>query len=313
MVSSSSATSVRSPEKLRADAVLIAVTCVWGLSFVLVRNVLREAPPMAFLFWRFLLATGCAFLLLPRLRRDSGVVRDGVAVGLLLGSGMALQVLGQVETTASKAAFLTGLSVVLTPFAAYLRSRRVPSLENGIGIALASVGFLLLTFPRESWSIGRGDAFVLCAAVVFAFYVVELSERAPRHAALALTAVQMTVVAGLAGILSLLLRTPPAQLLAAAAVERRPLVLSTTFVASVLYLGSIGTVGTFFGQAWAQRRMSATHAAILFSLEPVFASILAAWLLGERLGTRGLWGAGFILAGVVVSEMRLTNAGSAGK
>ena len=301
------------PRDLRADGLLVVVTIVWGLSFVVVRSVLDSAPPMAFLFWRFLLATLCAFLLAARRRRTPGILKDGAAVGLLLGAGMALQVLGQVETTASKAAFLTGLSVVLTPFAAYLRSRRIPSLENGIGIALASVGFLLLTFPREGWSVSRGDAFVLCAAVVFAFYVVELSERAPRHAALSLTAVQLMTVAVLAGMLSLLLRTPPAHLLAAAGVERRPLVLSRTFVASVLYLGSVGTEGTFFGQAWAQRRISATHAAILFSLEPVFASILAAWLLGERLGTRGLIGAAFILAGVAVSELRLTNAGNAGR
>jgi len=292
-------------ERLRADGVLVAVTFVWGLSFVIVRNALFEAPPVAFLFWRFLLASAIALLLAWRRPRGPGLLRDGAAVGLLLGCGMALQVLGQVETTASKAAFLTGLSVVLTPFAAYLRSRRLPSLENAAGIALASVGFVLLTFPREGWTLGRGDAFVLCAAVVFAFYVVELSERAPRHDALSLTAVQLPTVAAVAGLLALALRTPLARGLAAVGAEARPLVLSRTVAASILYLGSIGTVGTFLGQAWAQRRISATHAAILFALEPVFAALFAAWLLGERLGGRGLAGAASVLGGIVLSEIRL--------
>jgi len=298
---------VSSNPQLRADAALVAVTFVWGLSFVVVRNVLFESPPMAFLFWRFVVASVAVLLLASRSPRTPGLLRDGTIVGLLLGSGMALQVFGQVETTASKAAFLTGLSVVLTPFAAYLRSRRLPSIENGLGIALASLGFVLLTFPREGWSVTRGDAFVLCAAVVFAFYVVELSERAPSHDALALTAVQLPTVACVAGALSLLLRLPLTVGLAIPVAEARPLILSRTFLASVLYLGTIGTVGTFFGQAWAQRRISATHAAILFALEPVFAALFAAWLLGESLGGRGMAGAGLVLAGIVVSESKLGN------
>ncbi|HEY3169769.1 MAG TPA: DMT family transporter, partial [Thermoanaerobaculia bacterium] len=84
-----------------------------------------------------------------------------------------------------------------------------------------------------------------------------------------------------------------------------PIVWEGTFLQAVLYLGTIGTVGTFLTQTWAQRHMSATHAAIIFALEPVWAAILAAWLLGERLGSTGAWGGALVLAGIVVSEMRL--------
>jgi drug/metabolite transporter (DMT)-like permease len=87
--------------------------------------------------------------------------------------------------------------------------------------------------------------------------------------------------------------------------ESRPLVWTRSLATSVLYLGSVGTVGTFLTQTWAQRHVSAVHAAILFALEPVFASLLAAWLLSERLGERGIAGALVILAGIVVSETRL--------
>ena len=261
---------------------------------------------MGFLFWRFLLA---AILVAPFAAgrpRTPGLLKDGAVAGLLLAAGMTLQVLGQTETTASKAAFLTGLSVVLTPFAAYVRTRRLPSFENGIGFTLASFGFLLLTFPRGGGGpFNRGDLLVTACGVVFAFYIVELGERSAAHDALPLTGVQMAAVALSAGILRLLLKVPILSGLPAAAAEARPIAWQGTFLWSVLYLGSIGAVGTFLAQTWAQRHMSATHAAIIFSLEPVVAAILAAWLLGERLGMRGAAGGALVFAGIVVSETRL--------
>jgi drug/metabolite transporter (DMT)-like permease len=284
----------------RADAVLVAVTAVWGLSFVVVKNVLREAPPLAFLFWRFAAAAAMTSLFLRGRRRAPGLLRDALALGWLLALGMGLQVVGQVDTTASKAAFLTGLSSVLTPLAAWLRIRRVPTLENGIGIALAGAGFVLLTFPSGSGAVNRGDLFVLGCAVVFAFYLVEVSERAPRHDPVWLAGLQFAVVAASSAALLGFLR-----LASAGGSAARPLHWNGGLLASFLYLASVGTVGTFVGQTWAQRHMTATHAAILFTLEPVFAALLAGWLLAERLGVRGLFGGALVLAGIFVSELRL--------
>lgn len=291
--------------RLRADMVLIAVTAVWGSSFVVVKTVLEVSPPFGFLFWRFLLATVLTAILALGRRADPGLLRDGVMAGMLLASGMAFQVLGQAETTASKAAFLTGLSVVLTPFAAYARTRRLPSLENGVGIALASTGFLVLTFPRPGESFERGDLLVSACGVVFAFYVVELAERSPRHDPILLTGVQLATVSAVALGLMLVLRLRVLSGLHAAALEARPVLWGGAFLRGVLYLGSIGAVGTFLGQTWAQRHMSATHAAILFALEPVFAALLAARLLNERMGLRGFTGGALVLTGIVFSEFRI--------
>ncbi len=288
-----------------ADAVLIGVTVVWGSSFVVVKNAFEQAPPLQFLFWRFLIASAILVPFLFFRRRTPGLARDGLVVGLLLAGGMVFQVLGVPRTTASKAAFLTGLSVVLTPFAAWLRSRKLPSLENGIGITLAASGFVLLTFPTGGGPLNRGDMLVFVCGVIFAFYIVELAERSPRQDTVWLTAFQLATVMVVAGAASLLLRLPAFAALPEGIVERRPVFWRGTFLWSVLYLGSIGTVGTFFSQTWAQARMSATHAAIIFALEPVFAAILAAWLLGDRLGARGAAGGLLVLAGIVVSELRL--------
>src|SRR5437870_9478352 len=143
--------------RFRADAVLIGVTALWGSSFVVVRHALDDAPPLALLFWRFLVAAACAAILVARRPKPRAAIRDGLVLGAILALGMSLQVVGQAETTASKAAFLTGLAVVLTPFVAVLRTRRLPSVENTLGIALASAGFFLLTFPAAGGPVARGD------------------------------------------------------------------------------------------------------------------------------------------------------------
>jgi drug/metabolite transporter (DMT)-like permease len=283
--------------RLRADAALVLITVVWGSSFVVVKNVVRDSPPLAFLFFRFLLATAVCGVLALRRPRTPGLLRDGAAIGLLLAGGMTCQVLGQLETTASKAAFLTGLSVVMTPFAAFARTRGLPSLENAIGITLAGVGFILLTFPSGGGPINRGDALIFGCAILFAFYIVEISLKTGAHDALWLTAVQLAVVTVWAAVLGAVFRA------AGAGFELRPIVWEGTFLRSVLYLGTIGTVGTFLTQTWAQRHMSATHAAIIFALEPVWAALLAAWFLGERLEATGWWGGGLVLAGIVISEL----------
>jgi drug/metabolite transporter (DMT)-like permease len=285
--------------RLRADAALVLVTVVWGSSFVVVNTVVRDSPPLGFLFFRFALAAALSFLLALRRPRTRALIRDGTIIGTLLAAGMAFQVVGQVETTASNAAFLTGLSVVLTPFAAFARTRRLPSLENGIGIVLAGAGFLFLTFPAGAGSINRGDVLVLGCAICFAFYIVELSLRTEAHDPFWLTTVQLAMVAAAAALLA------PIARLAGMAAELRPIVWEGTFLRGVLYLGTLGSVGTFLTQTWAQRHMSATHAAIIFALEPVWAALLAAWLLEERLGDTGLWGGALVLAGIVVSELRL--------
>jgi drug/metabolite transporter (DMT)-like permease len=294
-------------EKLRPDAVLLAVTVVWGSSFVVVRHALDTAPPLGLLFWRFAFATILAgvALLLRRGSRPQGFLRDGLVLGSLLALGMSLQVVGQAETTASKAAFLTGLAVVLTPFVAVVRTRQLPTLENGAGITLASIGFFLLTLPvrGETWQ--RGDLWVAGGGVVFAFYGVELAERAGRHDTLWLTALMLVLVTLAAGALSLALRTTPLSGLPAAALEARPIRWSGSFPWSVLYLGSLCTLAAFLGWTWSQGRMTAIHGAIILALEPVVATLLAAWLLGERLGARGVAGGIIVLLGIVVSETRL--------
>ncbi|HEY1433772.1 MAG TPA: DMT family transporter [Thermoanaerobaculia bacterium] len=284
----------------RADAVLIAVSLVWGADFVLVKSLLGRVPPLPFLFWRFALATFVGALFLPGRRRTPGLLWDSLLLGGLSSVGMGLQIVGQAHTTASNASFLTGLASVMTPLAAFLLFRRLPTLENGIGISLAGAGFVLMTFPAAGAPVNRGDLLVFGCAVAWAFYVVELAERSPRHDAAWLTTIQLGVVAVASGVAALLVWGPDG--LKAGIV---PLLGAPSLILQFVLLATVGTTATFLFQAWAQGQMSATHAAIIFTLEPIVTALLAAWFLGERLGPRGWAGGALVLAGIVVAETRL--------
>ena len=284
----------------RADAVLIGVTIVWGADFVLVKNLLAVVPALPFLFWRFAFATVLCAAFLPGRPRTPRLVADGLYLGALLTLGMGLQILGQVETTASNAAFLTGMASVLTPVAAYLLTRKLPTLENGLGISLAGAGFVLMTFPAGGVAVNRGDLLVFGCGVVFAFYIVEMAERSGRHDAIWFTVIQLAVVVLAVGAVTLWQGGT-----AALATGIVPILAEPGLVAQAVFLAVVGTAGTYASQTWAQRHMSATHAAIIYTLEPVVTALLAGWFLAERLGTRGWAGGALVLAGIVVSEVRL--------
>jgi drug/metabolite transporter (DMT)-like permease len=281
---------------------LVAVTVVWGTTFIVNAEVLNREPPLGYVASRFVFAALILNLVTIGRRKTPGIWRDGVGMGVLLSLGMGAQIVGQTETSASKTAFITGLSVVLTPVVATIRTRRAPGRAVLAGVALASAGFGLLSWPENGGGINRGDLMVLLCAVLFAVYFVENEIRSPRHDALLYTARQMIAAGATLAAASLALKVfrPP---LAAAAFEAKPFAVDRGFVEAVAYMTLFATIGTFTVQNWAQTKLSATRAAIIFALEPVWAAIFAAIVLGERLGMRGYAGGGLVIAGIVVSEL----------
>jgi len=238
--------------RLRADAVLVTVAVVWGTDFVMVKNLLGAVPALPFLFWRFLLAALCGLALLRPARRTPGMWTDGARLGVLAVLGMGLQILGQVRTTASNASFLTGLASVLTPLAAFLLTRRWPTLENAVGLALAGSGFVLMTFPAGGGPVNAGDLIVFVSAFVWAFYIVELAERSPRHDVAWLSMIQIGMVTLAAGAASLAMGGASALRSGIAPILARP-----DWIAQTIFLAAVGTTGTFLFQTWAQSQMSA--------------------------------------------------------
>ena len=145
-----------------------------------------------------------------------------------------------------------------------------------------------------------GDISVFFCGIVFAFYIVVLAERSARHDSVWLTVIQLATVVAAAGAI-----VPWLGPRATFASGLLPVLSRPDLIAQCIFLAAIGTTGTFLFQTWAQQHMSATHAAIIFMLEPVFTAVLAGWMLGESLGSRGWVGGALVLAGIAVSEMRL--------
>ena len=309
---------MRLKKDLASDAVLILTTVIWGSTFVIAKDVLEQWPPVAYITVRFTLAAVLLFALFPRQVFLAGLRewRVGATLGVLIGGGFALQAIGQVYTTPSKSAFITGLTTPLVPFFAFFILRVRPNLENMIGVILASAGGLLIVAPHGEGGINAGDIFTLCATSLFATHIVLLSVYAREYDHRQLTVLQIAAAAVLFITLWVVLRG--ATVLIAGNplpdfVTRESLnhVWTTRLALQLVYLASIATVVTFLLWTWGQARASATHAAIIFSLEPVFATLFAVAVRGrsEWMDARGNFGAALIIAGVLVSELRLTRSG----
>jgi drug/metabolite transporter (DMT)-like permease len=288
-----------------ADLALCGVTLIWGSTFIVNAKVIGRQPPVAYLALRFTIAALLLLVASARQRRTRSIAGDSILLGVLLALGMAFQIAGQTETTASKTAFITGLSVVLTPFFAIFRTRRGPGVANLLGVLLATAGFFLLSWPAGGRHVNRGDLMVLVCAVCFAIYIVENAERAPRHPTLRFTAFQLTAAAAALWVLSAWVRRGYPRL-ALAAYEGRPMVFDRGYVAAMSYMIVFATLITFCVTTWAQTKMSATHAAVIYALEPFWTAIFAAIVLSERLGAKGLAGGALVIAGIVVSELKFS-------
>lgn len=286
------------PRSIKAHLLLVLATLIWGSTFVLIKAALRDSSPLALNAARMGLA---AILLALYYRKDLArmtrpALLMGCAVGLFLFLGYAFQTTGLRLTTPSKSAFLTGVSTVLVPLVlvAFWRTKIHP--WRAVGIFLALAGLFLMTVPAgrqglaDFAKVNRGDLLTIACAFAFAFQIVFLGRGSQRFPFAQMAVLQIAVAAALMGISAPLLEQPLLR-------------LNGTVLATILITGILGTAVAFTVQAWAQQFTPATHTALIFTLEPVFAWLTSFLYLKERLGIRAGAGALLILAGIVVSEL----------
>jgi drug/metabolite transporter (DMT)-like permease len=281
-------------KRFTAELLLFGTTFIWSSTFVALKWGLQELSPLWLMAWRFSLATavGALILLGCRAPLTRAALRDGHLLGLLLFAGFALQTIGLRYTTASKSAFITGLMVAFTPMVQYLWTRRSPTRANFMGILIVIGGLWLLTDPFQSGSGGfnLGDAMTLLCAVAFACYIVSLDHTSHRHAVLPFTMIQVASTA--------LYSWAGAWLLEVPAIPQTGLSLGV-----IVYLALAATLLTGYLMTRYQRDTTPTRAVIIYTVEPVWASLMAAALLGERLTPIAMAGGGLILAGVLLSQL----------
>jgi len=280
----------------RADLALAGIALIWGATFVLVKQALEDASTLLFLALRFSLAGLALVVIFRPLAGKFGNPRllwpGGILAGLCLSAGYLFQTAGLRYTTASKSAFITGLSVVLVPmFGAALR-RRLPAGTEVLGVAAATGGMALMTLDLETLRIERGDLLTVGCAVGFAVHILVVGHYAPRVSFQALTLAQVATAAALA-------------LATCWWIEPATLRWSTGIVGALVVTGLLATALAFSVQAWAQQYTTPTHTALIFALEPVFAWLTSFLAAGELLSLRASVGALLILAGILVVELKL--------
>jgi drug/metabolite transporter (DMT)-like permease len=291
-----------------AHLLLLAVVVVWGATFSLVKAALAETTPLLFNLLRMALA----FVVLAAVNWRSlrGLSRSdlklGAAAGLFLGLGYQFQTSGLGHTTASKAGFITGLVVVIVPLLSAVPGVAVagtlkPTFDTYAGALVAFAGLVLLTTPPGSGSawlsgIGLGEWLCLAGSVAFGMHLMVLARAAPRVSARRLGTLQI----GFAALV----------MLVALPLGGRPHFHGMAIVWVALAVTSVlATAAAFTIQSWAQQHLPASHTALIFTLEPVFAWLTALCFFGEQLGRRALVGAALILAGIVLAELRPTSRG----
>ena len=269
-----------------ASAALVGVTAVWGYTFLVVQDAVARMPVMDFLAWRFLVASVVMIALRPTCLRN--VTRRellrGIGLGTILGLGYITQTYGLRYTSVATSGFITGMFVVLTPVMSWMLLRRKTSRNTWMVIALATVGLALLSL--NGWSVGIGELLTLGCAIFFAIHIVGLGEWSSQYEPYAFSLLQIGAVAAI----SLIAATPEG-----IALPPNPEVWAVVGITGVL-----ATAVAFFVQTWAQSLVSATRAAVVMTMEPVFAGLFAVVIGGNRLTLRTIGGAACILAAMFI-------------
>jgi drug/metabolite transporter (DMT)-like permease len=282
----------------KAELALGFNVVIWGATFVLIKNALREISPVLFLAMRFSLATlALAVLFRPkwqgpqRPRVTGKMVAAGGMIGVFLFAGFLLQTVGLQSTSPPKSAFLTGLATVMVPLLGALVYRIKPRVSEVAGVLSATLGMGLMTLAGPIGSIGSGDLLTFGGAIAFSAHIVATGHFAGRIGYEVLSITQIGAAALSAGSLVWWVETPR--------VQWHPLV-----VWAILITGLLCTALAFTIQAWAQHYTTSTRTALIYALEPVVAWITSYCMAGEGLSGQAAAGAALILSGVLLVEMK---------
>ncbi len=274
---------------------------LWGFAFVAQRSGMEFVGPFTFNAVRFTLGgiSLIPLLLISKKRKFKNkhllplssnkiLLKGGIIAGIILFFGASFQQGGMVYTTAGKAGFITGLYIILVPILGIMFKQKT-SAAIWLGAVIALVGLYLLSV-QENLSIGLGDLLVLASAFFWGLHVLIISRFSPKTDPIQLAFYQFMLCAFFSLIASIIIETTTLQNIFAASVP-------------ILYAGVVSVGIAYTLQVVAQQEAHPSHAAIIMSLEAVFA-VIGGWIiLDESIPLRGLIGCGLMLTGMILSQV----------
>ncbi|MFF5624621.1 DMT family transporter [Microbacterium sp. LWH10-1.2] len=275
------------------EVALVAITAVWGSTFLLVHWAMEHSGPWFFVGIRFLVAGLISVVIFRRsLRgirwRDIGA---GAAIGVMIHLGYGLQTVGLQTIDSSTSAFITAMYVPLVPFAQWAVFRRRPPVMAFVGAGLAFVGLLLIAGPDAlTFTLGPGEFATMISTLPIAAEIILISFFATRVDLGRVTIVQL-LTAGVLGILTMPI------------VGEGVPAFSWVWVGAAIGLGAASCL-IQLTMNWAQKSVSPTRATIIYAGEPVWAAVVGR-IAGERLPVTALIGGGLVVLGILASELKL--------
>jgi len=284
-------------QTVRSNIMLLTTSCIWGLAFVAQRAGMEHIGPFAFNGIRFALGGASLLPLILYFNKRNGhgdsfkhILSGGILAGIVLFLGASFQQVGMVYTTASKAGFITGLYVVLVPILGLFLKQK-SGLNTWIG-ALCAVAGMFLLGVKGDFSIEKGDLLVCISAIFWAAHVLIIGSLSKKIDPLKLSSVQFFTCSFISLITAFFTETTSYASVHGAMMP-------------ILYGGILSVGVAYTLQVIAQKHANAAHAAVIFSMESVFAA-LGGWLmLNETLSARGISGCAFIFAGMIVSQLTI--------
>jgi drug/metabolite transporter (DMT)-like permease len=285
-------------QALRADLLMLLTAMIWGSAFVAQRLGMDAIGPFLYTGLRFALATVVVLPLVILLGRrgadkapepiNRGLLFGGLIMGLALSLGINLQQVGLLFTSVTNSGFITGLYVIVVPLLGLFLGHKT-GLGTWLGAGLAVAGMFLLSVG-EGFHVASGDWLQLAGACVWGVHVLLVSFFASRHDPLRLALLQFATCAVISLMLALILEEIKLEAILAAG-------------PAILYGGLFGVAVGFTLQVVAQKHAIASHAAIILSLEAVFAAIAGALFLGEALALKGYFGCALMFTGMLIAQL----------
>ena len=277
--------------KQMAQASLVLVTLIWGVTFIMVKDALNDAGPFSFGALRFTIAGILTLVVVNKtiFTLTKTEIIGGLICGFCLFCGYAFQNFGLMQTSASKSAFITSVSVLMVPIILYLFNIQKIKMKVWFAVVLATIGLYFLLDPRGGM-MNWGDILTFGCALGFAVHIIFQGYYVKKNVrVLPFFLVQAWVVVGLSFINSLLFEPIFA-------------IWSPRLISALLVTGIAATFIAILLMIWAQKILNPSETAIIFSLEPVFATVFAIIFAGEILGLWGYIGGGLIVLAVAYGE-----------